>query len=81
MADKLTKFILELSEDPAVLAEFKRQPKEVMERQGLSMAERAVLLSADPATIRNAVDPEAFGFTVTIVVVAIIIFESAISED
>ncbi|MCG8052452.1 MAG: hypothetical protein JAZ15_14710 [Candidatus Thiodiazotropha endolucinida] len=82
MSEQITKFILSLSEDPEVLNEFKKRPKELMEEEGLSKAEQAVVLSADPTVIRNAIDPEAFGtLSVTIVIVAVIIFKTGITDD
>ena len=68
MASTFTHFLINLGEDPQLLAEYKKNPDAVMEKNGLTPAERALLSSGDAKLIRLAIvnDPghkEALGFS------------------
>ena len=55
MAEKFTKFILTLAEDPKELGRFQANPDQVAKEAGLTPAEQAVLISRDSITIRDAI--------------------------
>ncbi len=52
MPDKLTKFLIELSEDPAKRREFDADPQAMMNAAGLSATDQELLLSRNPSRIR-----------------------------
>jgi hypothetical protein len=52
MSTKLADFILRLGDDPAALAEFKRDPPAAIREAHLTPAEEAVLLGGNPAELR-----------------------------
>lgn len=76
MAERLTNLIIELSENPRLLADFQKNPDAVAQQAGLSPAELAVMKSRDTRLIREAVtadvtsragaDGEAAGITVVV---------------
>ncbi len=55
MAERFTKFILKLGEDPALLAKVKRNPHGTMKKAGLTAAERVLALSRNSRLIRAAI--------------------------
>ena len=55
MASNFTNFLLKLGDDPALLEKFKQNPDHAMEEEGLTPAERALLLSGDAKLIRAAI--------------------------
>ena len=55
MASIFTHFLIKLGEDPQLLEDFKNNPDDVMEKQGLTPAERALLWSGDAKLIRLAI--------------------------
>ncbi len=61
MAENFTNFVLKLAQDPQTLAQFQKQPDVIMKQAGLSPAEQTVLLSNDPALIRNALAADTSG--------------------
>ena len=68
MASNFTNFLLKLGEDPKLLEKYKENPDQAMEEEGLTPAERALLLSGDAKLIRIAIvnDPghkEALGIS------------------
>ena len=60
MASNFTNFLLKLGEDPQLLEKFKKNPDLAMEEEGLTPAERTLLLSGDAKLIRSAIvnDPD-----------------------
>jgi hypothetical protein len=52
MAERLTKFLIELSTDPTKKHQFEINPDAVMESAGLTSGERELLLAKDPALVR-----------------------------
>jgi hypothetical protein len=55
MASNFTNFLLKLGEDPQLLEKFKKNPDLAMEEEGLTPAERTLLLSGDAKLIRSAI--------------------------
>ena len=55
MASNFTNFLLKLGEDPQLLERFKKNPDRAMEEEGLTPAERTLLLSGDAKLIRSAI--------------------------
>ena len=55
MASKFTDLLLTLGEDPQLLEKFKKNPDLAMEEEGLTPAERTLLLSGDAKLIRSAI--------------------------
>lgn len=55
MAEKLTDFVLTLSQDPRALREFRSNPEKVMTKAGLSIGEQALVQARDPKALREAV--------------------------
>ena len=55
MASNFTNFLLKLGEDPKLLEKYKENPDQAMEEEGLTPAERALLLSGDAKLIRSAI--------------------------
>jgi len=52
MPDKLAKFLIDLSENPANRLKFDADPQAMMDAAGLSAADQKLILSRDPARIR-----------------------------
>jgi hypothetical protein len=70
----LTDFLIELASSPKLSAKFKKDPKKVMKKAGLSKADRKLLLSGDPQGVRAAVDTEKLGDQiVTIVFISVLL--------
>jgi len=55
MASNFTNFLLKLGEDLTLLEKYKQNPDRAMEEEGLTPAERALLLSGDAKLIRSAI--------------------------
>lgn len=55
MSNPVTDLLIELSENPARLREFRRHPERVATEEGLDATARAVLASRDAAAIRRYV--------------------------
>lgn len=55
MAERFTDFVLKLAQDPKSLEDFRKDPDQAIKRTGLSPAEQAILASANPALIRDAI--------------------------
>jgi hypothetical protein len=53
MPDKLAKFLIDLSENPANRLKFDADPHAMMNAAGLSAADQELVLSKDPARIRE----------------------------
>jgi hypothetical protein len=53
MPDKLAKFLIDLSENPAKRLKFDADPHAMMDAAGLSAADQELVLSRDPARIRG----------------------------
>ena len=53
MPDKLAKFLIDLSENPAKRLKFDADPHAMMDAAGLSAADQELVLSKDPARIRG----------------------------
>ncbi len=60
MASNFTNFLLTLGEDPQLLEAFKQDPDTVMDKAGLTPAEKTLLLSGNAQLIRSAIvaDPD-----------------------
>jgi hypothetical protein len=69
---KLTKFLIDLSNNPADLERFKRDPKGHLDATDLSPDEKSVILSADPAKIRQAISGDVVAGDVVVVVVVVV---------
>ena len=54
MASNFTNFLLTLGEDPQMLEAFKQDPDAVMDKAGLTPAEKTLLLSGNMQLIRSA---------------------------
>lgn len=55
MAENLTKFILEIAQNPQLVSNFQKDPDSVVQRAGLSPAEAVTLQSGDARIIREAI--------------------------
>ena len=55
MASRFTHFLLNLGEDPQLLEKFKQNPDDVMDKAGLTPAEKTLLLSGNSQLIRSAI--------------------------
>lgn len=55
MASNFTNFLLSLGEDPQLLEAFKLNPDDVMDKAGLTPAEKTLLLSGNSQLIRSAI--------------------------
>lgn len=55
MAEKFTKLVLELAENPEALNRFKTNPDQVIAEAGLSPAEKSILQSRDTGLVRDAI--------------------------
>jgi hypothetical protein len=60
MASNFTHFLLKLSDDPQLLEKFKQNPDSAMDGEGLTPAEKTLLLSGNVQLIRSAIvnDPD-----------------------
>lgn len=54
MSTHMSRLMIELAVDPGLVSRFRRDPEEVMAGAGLTVAERAALLSGNAAEIRHA---------------------------
>ena len=68
MATSLSDFLLELSNDPDKLAQYKEDSETVLASSGLSDEDQEVMRSNDPQRIRDAL-----GITAQVVVVVVVI--------
>lgn len=70
----LTDFLIDLASNPKLAKKFKKDPKKVMKKAGLSKADRKLMLSGDPQAVREAIDAEKLGdLIVTIVFVSVVL--------
>lgn len=60
MASNFTNFLVKLGEDPRLLEKFKQNPDSAMNDEGLTPAEKTLLMSGDVQLIRSAIinDPD-----------------------
>lgn len=70
----LTDFLIELASNPKLTKKFKKNPKKVMKKAGVSKEDRKLILSGDPQAVREAIDVEKLGDQiVTIVFVSVLL--------
>lgn len=84
MPERFTNFVLNLAQDPRSLRQFQLQPDALMADAGLTAAEQAVMLSNDPALIRNALaadtSEEGVAAATTFVLTAVIVIHTHLEE-
>ncbi|MCW0190555.1 MAG: hypothetical protein OJJ55_04575 [Rhodococcus sp.] len=74
MASDLKQVLTRLSEEPEYLSRFKSSPEEIMTEAGLSEEDKTILITGDVNRMRAALTDEgAQAFTVTVVIVAVVI--------
>jgi len=56
--ERITDVFLRLGEDPALLSEFERDPRAVLEASGLSESQVSTVLTGDAGTVRSVVADE-----------------------